>query len=320
MYTKIVHETLGGYDEEQFLVEDYDFWLRAASLFKFYPLNEDLYLYRKHGNSLTENYNSKIAEAKCILLTKSIPKIPWLNLKNKQNALVRNEAFWTWQHYLNKRYGHTYRSALLLLRKYLFNKYSWYIALRYMPIALIKAAFELPLVKKLFRINCFILYYYFARLLPITNYPIGKISKWLRGLLCRKLFRYCGHGINIEHGADFATGSTISIGDRSGIGVDSWIRADLTIGRDVMMGPRVIIYGRDHTFDRTDIPMMDQGMGEYVPIIIEDDVWIGAGVIILKGVRIGQGAIVASGAVVTKDVPPYAIVGGNPANVIRYRK
>lgn len=54
-------------------------------------------------------------------------------------------------------------------------------------------------------------------------------------------------------------------------------------------------------------------------IIVEDDVWIGYGSIILSGVHIGQGAIIAAGAVVTKDVPPYAIVGGNPAKIIKYR-
>jgi maltose O-acetyltransferase len=175
------------------------------------------------------------------------------------------------------------------------------------------------LTRKISRIICYLLYYFFASKLPISNYPGGRFGKWLRGQLCRRLFRQCGRDINVEHGADFVTGNTISIGDRSGIGVDSWIRADLTIGRDVMMGTRVIIYGRDHNFDRTDIPMMDQGMGEFLPIVIEDDVWIGAAAIILKGVRIGRCSIIAAGAVVTRDVPPYAIVGGNPAKVIQYR-
>jgi acetyltransferase-like isoleucine patch superfamily enzyme len=55
------------------------------------------------------------------------------------------------------------------------------------------------------------------------------------------------------------------------------------------------------------------------PVVIGNDVWVGAGAIILSGVSIGDGAIVAAGAVVTKDVPPYAIVGGNPAKLIRYR-
>lgn len=55
------------------------------------------------------------------------------------------------------------------------------------------------------------------------------------------------------------------------------------------------------------------------PIILEDDVWIATNALILSGVTIGQGAIVAAGAVVVKDVPPYAVVGGNPAKIIKYR-
>ena len=55
------------------------------------------------------------------------------------------------------------------------------------------------------------------------------------------------------------------------------------------------------------------------PIIIEDDVWLGYGALVLSGVRIGQGVIVAAGSVVTKSVPPYAIVGGNPARIIKFR-
>uniref|UniRef100_UPI00313FFBA6 DapH/DapD/GlmU-related protein n=1 Tax=uncultured Nitrospira sp. TaxID=157176 RepID=UPI00313FFBA6 len=92
------------------------------------------------------------------------------------------------------------------------------------------------------------------------------------------------------------------------------------IGDDVMMGPRVTIYGRDHCFDSIDVSMMDQGMGKYERIVIEDDVWIGANAIILKGVRIGKGTIVGAGAVVTKEVPPYSVVVGNPARVVRTRR
>jgi maltose O-acetyltransferase len=114
-------------------------------------------------------------------------------------------------------------------------------------------------------------------------------------------------------------GDTIEIGPRSGIGIDAFIRADLVIGCDVMMGPGVIIYGRYHNHDRTDIPMNKQGMGGFSPVIIEDDVWIGARVIILKGVRVGRGAIIGAGAVVTKNVPPFSVVAGNPARVIRKR-
>jgi maltose O-acetyltransferase len=159
-----------------------------------------------------------------------------------------------------------------------------------------------------------------AQKLPVSNYPGGRIARRFRYILCRQLFARCGVDVNVERGADFSSGHTIRIGDHSGIGVNAWIRADLTVGKHVMMGPQVIIYGRYHKFDRIDIPMQLQGMGEYRPIVIEDDVWIGARSIILQGVRIGSGAIVGAGAVVTKDVPPYAIVAGNPAQVIRYRE
>lgn len=163
------------------------------------------------------------------------------------------------------------------------------------------------------------MYYYIARKLPVSNYPGGRTGKKFRYFLCKRLFRKCGVDVNVERGADFLFGNTLSIGNRSGIGVDAWIRADITIGDDVMIGPQVIIYGRYHNFSRTDVPMIEQGMDELRPITIEDDVWIGARAIILQGVTIGSGAVVAAGAVVTKDVPQRAIVAGNPAKIIRYR-
>jgi acetyltransferase-like isoleucine patch superfamily enzyme len=319
MYSKIVHETLGGYDLTQFLVEDYDFWLRASSLFRFLPLNEDLYFFRKHDKSLSATRKDSIAEARYELIKKSVPLLNWMSDKKKRDTLVQNESYWTWRNYQHGKYWQACCSAMSLIRQYPTAIYAWHVSLRYLPTACAWALIELLQLRKFHRISCFLIYYFFARKLPVSNYPGGRFSKWLRGKLCRRMFRQCGRDINVERGADFVTGRTISIGDRSGIGVDSWIRADLTIGRDVMMGPRVIIYGRDHNFDRTDIPMMDQGIGDYVPIVIEDDVWIGAAAIILKGVQIGRGSIIAAGAVVTKSIPPYSIVGGNPAKVIRYR-
>jgi len=86
-----------------------------------------------------------------------------------------------------------------------------------------------------------------------------------------------------------------------------------------MMGPYVIIIGENHVSSNREIPMRLQGYKKYPPVRIEDDVWIGARAIILPGIKIGKGAIIGSGAVVTKDVPPYAICAGNPARVIKYR-
>lgn len=85
-----------------------------------------------------------------------------------------------------------------------------------------------------------------------------------------------------------------------------------------MIAPSVSIRDTDHGFSRTDIPMMQQDL-DTSPVCIGDDVWIGHGAIILKGVRIGDGAIVAAGAVVTRNVAPFSIVGGVPAREIAKR-
>ena len=71
----------------------------------------------------------------------------------------------------------------------------------------------------------FCLYYGFAKHLPISSYPLGRLGKQLRYLCCRNLFRRCGKAVNVEHGADFMFGETIEIGDRSGIGINAFIRA-----------------------------------------------------------------------------------------------
>lgn len=97
------------------------------------------------------------------------------------------------------------------------------------------------------------------------------------------------------------------------------VHGPLRIGDNVMMGPDVTILTHTHNIERTDIPMGLQG-SIVKEVIIGNDVWIGMRSIIMPGVTIGNGAVIGAGAVVTKDVPDYAIVGGVPAKVIRYRK
>ena len=86
-----------------------------------------------------------------------------------------------------------------------------------------------------------------------------------------------------------------------------------------MMGTDVTVITRNHRFDRIDIPMMRQGFEEEKPVYIGDDVWIGDRVIILPGVHVGNGCVIAAGSVVTKDVAPYTVVGGVPAHFIKER-
>ena len=117
----------------------------------------------------------------------------------------------------------------------------------------------------------------------------------------------------------FQRGGEISIGTGSGWGVNCLVHGPLEIGDKVMMGPDVVILTHTHNIDRTDIPMGDQG-SRIEKVTIGNDVWIGMRSIIMPGVKIGNGAVIGAGAVVTKDVPDYAIVGGVPARIIKFRK
>lgn len=110
----------------------------------------------------------------------------------------------------------------------------------------------------------------------------------------------------------------IRIGRDSLIGEYSVLRGQggITIGDRVYTAPLVQIVAVNHVFDDPDRPIVEQGITAE-GIVIEDDVWIGAGAIITDGVRIGRGAVVAAGAVVTREVEPHTVVGGVPARLIK---
>lgn len=164
-----------------------------------------------------------------------------------------------------------------------------------------------------------ILYYLVAKHLPASDFPCFKSAKKIRAFLCKSIFSKCGRNVNIERGVFFGSGSEISIGDNSGIGINARISGPLEIGKNVMMGPDVMIYTSNHNYRDINIPMIQQGETDKQKVIIEDDVWIGARAIILKGVHIKRGAIIGAGSVVTKDVLEYEIVAGNPAKLIKKR-
>lgn len=108
----------------------------------------------------------------------------------------------------------------------------------------------------------------------------------------------------------------LEIGDKTYINHDSEIRCreHISIGDNVSIAYNVLIQDSDyHTMYKEDGTPKPQTL----PIVIEADVWIGANAIVLKGVTLGRGCVVAAGSVVTKSVPPYSLVGGNPARIIK---
>lgn len=118
-----------------------------------------------------------------------------------------------------------------------------------------------------------------------------------------------------EPGEGLKMGNNSSIGAYAYIGCSGYIE----IGNNVLLGQHSNLFSETHLFDRTDVPIRDQGVKRSF-IRIEDDCWIGANTTILSGVTVGTGCVIASGAVVNRDVPPFSVVGGVPAKLIRSRK
>lgn len=177
------------------------------------------------------------------------------------------------------------------------------------------------LIKKLRAIICLALYYGFAQHLPNSYIPfIGWIANAIRIWCCHGIFKYCGKIKTINRHAYFGSGKNIEIGDYSGLGENCVIPTNTIIGKYVMIAPEVHIVANNHQFKETSIPICFQGP-DYSKnqTIIEDDVWIGVRTIFTPGHRIGRGSIIGAGSVVTKDVEPYSIVGGNPAKLIKKR-
>lgn len=136
----------------------------------------------------------------------------------------------------------------------------------------------------------------------------------------------CGDNVYIRPlKSDFKGLWNLSIGEGSSIPKGSTFYctgAPLTIGKKVIFGPNPTIITGDHRIDVIGKFVMDSNdklPENDAPVVIEDDVWCGANVTILKGVTIGRGSVVAAGAVVTKSCPPYSIIGGVPARILKMR-
>lgn len=138
------------------------------------------------------------------------------------------------------------------------------------------------------------------------------------------LFKYVGKKVHIGNHCVF-THNTISIGNNVHIGnacIFQSVHGNIVIGNHVMFGPGVHIHGGNHIYDKIGVYMdcvHDKDYNVDGVVEIEDDVWIGANAIILKGVVVGRGSIIAANAVVNKNVDRYSIVAGNPACKIKMR-
>ena len=112
----------------------------------------------------------------------------------------------------------------------------------------------------------------------------------------------------------------IKLGNCVQFGNHCLVQCDLTVGSKVLIARNVAFVGRDdHNYKVLGKAIWDSGRLDRYEVNVADDVWIGHGAIILSGVKIGTGAVVGAGAVVLHDVPPYSIVSGNPAKVIKMR-
>lgn len=161
---------------------------------------------------------------------------------------------------------------------------------------------------------------YAGGLFRYLNFKVGLIpSHSVRNFLYRNYFGVkMGRRAIIYFGAEIRCGAKLSIGDGTIIGDRSLLdaRNGITIGRSVNFSSNVSVYTEQH--DHRDPYFRCNSDGSF-RVVIGDRAWIGPNAIILHSVTIGEGAVVAAGAVVTKDVPPYAIVAGVPARVIGKR-
>lgn len=164
----------------------------------------------------------------------------------------------------------------------------------------------------------YFIYYIFISKLPHSRYSglFNKIRKWY---VCRILKIMKPHKQNkFQNRIYIGNGKNVKIGFHCQINENVFIQGG-DIGNNVMIAPNTAILNSTHNFERTDIPMIEQGAERYNNPVIEDDVWLGRNVIVMPGVRIGKGSIIAAGAVVTKDVEPYSVMGGVPAKKIKTR-
>ncbi|MBW8886690.1 MAG: acyltransferase [Fibrobacteres bacterium] len=158
-------------------------------------------------------------------------------------------------------------------------------------------------------------FFWFLNRLP------GKTGIKLRKVFLPRWLGACGTNPVFHTNIRITNPERLKIGDSCAFADGTFFTAGggITIGNFVATGPDVKIWSVNHRFEDPDIPWMEQGY-EQNPVVIEDDVWLGASVFVKPGVRIGKGAIISAGTVLSKSVPAFSIVAGNPGRVVGWRK
>jgi acetyltransferase-like isoleucine patch superfamily enzyme len=154
----------------------------------------------------------------------------------------------------------------------------------------------------------------------ISNKLVGFLPPFCRTFIYKIIFNKIGKNVFIDMGCYFRYPQKISLGSDVSINRNTKFFASyhnknafITIGNNVRIGPEVVFFGAGHDHTKLDLPDTAQS------IAISNNVWIGGRAVILQGVNIGEGAIIAAGSVVTKNVAPMTIAGGVPAKFIKNR-
>lgn len=199
-------------------------------------------------------------------------------------------------------------------------------------------------MKKIFNFIYLILYKFFSTISPCLRFCsiyitlFTRYTPLLRGLVYQYKFKKVGKRFFLEKSVSIL-GNNIEVGNQVAIRKDCILAGNgklkidnntvinsstiigcyesIEIGKDVMIAPRCYILDVDHNYNNKELPISKQGYS-FSPVKIEDGVWLGTQVVITKGVTIGKGSVVASNSVVTKDIPPFCVVAGVPAKIVKY--
>lgn len=158
-----------------------------------------------------------------------------------------------------------------------------------------------------------------TKMLFSVRYCLNKLRTWYKFYVKFPWVKYNGF-VRVMHHVTFAKNMDVRIGNNVQFGIYDDIASNVHFGNNILVAGHVSFVGRkDHSFEDP-LKTIWQGVrGENGTTVVEDDVWIGAGAIIMSGIKIGKGSIIAAGSVVTKDVPECEIWGGNPAKKIKDR-